>query len=111
MTADPAASSFARSRVERLIASVRIALAAAGLVGVWLEPEGTRFPHLTDLLYGGYLLYALALAAIMWRRDSTGRLPLILHASDIAIASVLQCLTTGTSSPFYVYFVFALFSA
>jgi signal transduction histidine kinase len=97
--------------VERLIASVRIALAAASLFGVLLEPEVTRFPQVTDALYGGYLIYALLLAAIMWRRDSTGRLPLVLHAADIIIASVLQCLTTGTSSPFYVYFVFALFSA
>jgi len=108
---EPATQSFARARVERLIASVRIGLAAAGLFGVWLEPEATRFPELTDALYGGYLAYALALAAIMWRRDSTGRLPLILHVADIVIASVLQCLTTGTSSPFYIYFVFALFSA
>lgn len=111
MSVNPTVSSFARSRVERLIASVRIALAAAGLFGVWLEPEATRFPQVTDALYAGYLFYALLLAAIMWRRDSTGRLPLILHAADIVIASVLQCLTTGTSSPFYVYFVFALFSA
>jgi len=111
MSVDPQVPSFARSRVERLIASVRIALAAAGLFGVLLEPEVSRFPQLTDALYGGYLLYALALAAVMWRRDSTGRLPLVLHAADIVIASVLQCLTTGTSSPFYVYFVFALFSA
>ncbi|HEX5069033.1 MAG TPA: histidine kinase [Vicinamibacterales bacterium] len=111
VTVDPPVPSFARSRVERLIASVRIALAAAGLFGVLLEPEATRFPLVTDWLYAGYLLYALVLAAIMWRRDSTGRLPLILHATDIVIASVLTCLTTGTSSPFYVYFVFALFSA
>jgi signal transduction histidine kinase len=108
---EPATQSFARARVERLIASVRIGLAAAGLFGVWLEPEATRFPELTDALYGGYLAYALALAAIMWRRDSAGRLPLVLHIADIVIASVLQCLTTGTSSPFYIYFVFALFSA
>jgi len=72
MTVDPAVPSFARSRVERLIASVRIALAGAGLFGVLLEPEATRFPQITDWLYGGYLLYALALAVIMWRRDSTG---------------------------------------
>jgi len=111
MTIEPAAQSFARARVERLIASVRIGLAAAGLFGIWLEPEATRFPELTDVLYGGYLAYALALAVIMWRRDSTGRLPLVLHVADIVIASVLQCLTTGTSSPFYIYFVFALFSA
>src|SRR6476619_4377425 len=110
MALEQAPQPFARSRVERLIAGVRIALAAASLVGVWLETGLPSQPSaLTFGLYGGYLAYSLALAAVMWRRDSTGRLPLAIHVGDIAIASVLQYVTLGIPSAFYTYFVFALF--
>jgi signal transduction histidine kinase len=38
-------------------------------------------------------------------------MPFITHVTDIVIASVLQYLTLGPSSPFFTYFIYALFSA
>lgn len=103
---------FARARVERLIGTARVALAASSLFGIWLDPsEPARFVHLTYTLHVVYLGYALALAAVMWRRDSSGPLPVATHVADIIVASVFQYLTLGPSSPFFTYFVFAVFSA
>jgi len=103
---------FARARVERVIASVRVAIVASSLFAVWLDPsEPARFAGFTYTLHALYLGYAVILVAVMWRRDSGGRMPFVTHVTDIVIASVLQYLTLGPSSPFFTYFIYALFSA
>ena len=103
---------LSRGRVERVIAAARVALAGSSLLGIWLDPaEPSRLVDLTYTLQAVYLFYALALAGVMWRRESVGRLPLVTHLTDIAVASIFQYLTLGPSSPFFTYFVFALFSA
>jgi signal transduction histidine kinase len=108
----PIPQPFARSQVEQLIAMARIALAGSSLFGIWLDPaEPARYADLTYTLHAVYLTYALALAAIMWRRDSSGHLPIATHLTDVIVASVFQYLTLGPSSPFFTYFVFALFTA
>src|SRR5436190_24055527 len=105
MRMDQTTAVFARSRVEPLIASVRVFLAASSLFGVWLDPaQPAHYASLTYALHAGYLVYAVVLAAVMWRRDSAGRLPLVIHLGDIAVASVLQYFTLGPSSPFFIYF-------
>ena len=45
----------------------------------------------------------------MWRRSSLGWFPVATHILDIVAFSVFQYLTTGPSSPLFVYFVFSLF--
>jgi signal transduction histidine kinase len=101
-----------KARVERNIAMVRVAIAASSLLAVWLDPlEPARYVQLTYGLHVIYLGYALVLAAVMWRRPSGGRLPLVTHVFDIVAASLFQYLTLGPSSPFFIYFVFSLFCA
>jgi signal transduction histidine kinase len=103
---------FSRAHVERIIGGARVALAASGLLAVWLDPADPG--HVADLtfwLHAVYLAYSIALALLMWRRDNVGAWPLSTHVADIGVASVFQYVTLGPSSPFFVYFVFALFSA
>jgi signal transduction histidine kinase len=103
---------FSRVHVERIVAGARVALAAASLFAVWLDPaEPGRHAQVTYALHAIYVVYSGVLALLMWRRDSVGNWPLVTHVADIAVASVFQYLTLGPSSPFFVYFVFALFSA
>lgn len=105
-------ASLSRARVERVIGVVRVALASTSLFAVWLDPaEPGRYASLTYSLHSIYLVYSIALGALMWRRDSKGWVPMATHVADIAVASVFQYLTLGPSSPFFTYFVFALFSA
>ena len=103
---------FGRARVERVIACARVGIAASSWFAVWLDPaEPARQADFTYTLHGLYFGYAVLVAAIMWRRDGTGRLPIVTHVGDILAASVLQYMTLGPSSPFFTYFVYALFSA
>lgn len=101
---------FSRARAERTIATTRVAIAAFSLYAIWLDPaEPARFTQLTYLLHLGYITYSITLAAVMWRRASTGWLPIATHVIDIVVFSVFQYLTLGPSSPFFTYFIFSLF--
>ena len=103
---------FSKVHVERIVAGARVALAVSSLFAVWMDPaEPGRYAELTYSLHGIYVAYSVALALLMWRRDNVGSWPLATHVADIVVASVFQYLTLGPSSPFFVYFSFALFSA
>ncbi|HEY6213687.1 MAG TPA: histidine kinase [Vicinamibacterales bacterium] len=97
---------------ERTIAATRVVLVASGMFAVWLDPVGP--PAQNDpifWLHVAYVLYALGLAGVMWNRDSSGALPVATHVVDIIFFSIFQYLTLGPSSPFFVYFIFSIFSA
>lgn len=99
-----------RVQSERTIALARVALAATASFALMLDPLGAA--GLADVLYWGYLAYAVLLAVVTLRLwDGGDRLPGITHAIDIVAFSILQYLTFGPSSPFYVYFVFSMFCA
>ena len=101
---------FSRARAERTIAATRVAVAAFSAYAIWLDPaDPTRFTRLSYGLHLGYVVYSIALAAVMWQRPSTGWLPLATHIVDIIAFSVFQYLTLGPSSPFFTYFIFSLF--
>ena len=109
------ASISSRAEKERVIAAARVALAAASLFAVWLDPgEPARYAHTVYSLHVVYVVYSVVLAAIMWSRATwrapiSARLPLATHVSDIIFVSILQYLTLGPSSPFFLYFQFSLF--
>ena len=87
-----------------------MALAGAGLLAVWLDPaEPARYREATYTLLAIYVVYSIALTAVVWNRSSAGRLPLVTHLIDIVLFSVFQQLTLGPSSPFVAYFIFSLF--
>lgn len=109
------ASISSRAEKERVIAAARVALAVASLFAVWLDPaEPARYAETVYSLHFVYVVYSLVLAVIMWSRATwqfpvSARLPLATHVSDIIFVSVLQYLTLGPSSPFFLYFQFSLF--
>src|SRR5262249_30745853 len=103
---------FARANVERVIAAVRVIIAGSALFAVLSDPaEPARHVELVYSLHVVFLVYAIAVGAVMWRYHSVGRLPFLTHVSDIVMASVLQYLTLGPSSPFFTYFLYALSTA
>jgi signal transduction histidine kinase len=106
------AGRFFSARKERTIAVTRIVLVGSGLFGIWLDPVGpARLVTETYAIHIGYIFYALVLAAVMWNRDSSGRLPVATHIVDIVVFSILQYLTLGPTSPFFVYYIFSIFCA
>ncbi|HYM22320.1 MAG TPA: hypothetical protein VEU08_03905, partial [Vicinamibacterales bacterium] len=103
---------FFSARKERTIAMTRIVLAASGLFAIWLDPVGpARFVTETYSLHIAYIAYAISLAFVMWNHDSTGGLPVVTHLLDLVVFSIFQYLTLGPNSPFFVYFIFAIFCA
>src|SRR5262249_35883192 len=104
---------FSRARAERTIAATRVLIAGFTLYAVWLDPtQPARFAQLTYVLHIGCIAYSIVLAVVMWRRPSTGWLPITTHVIDIVMFSVFQYLTAGPSaSPFFNYFIFSLFCA
>jgi len=97
------------SLTERTIASVRVLLGASSLMAVWLDPaEPERYVTLTYGLHVVYVTYALSLAAWSWNHGTSRPYAIATHLIDIATFSVFQYLTLGPSSPFFMYFIFAL---
>lgn len=97
---------------ERVLASVRVLLAFSSLFLLWLDPT-EAFPFtLAQAFLIVYLGHSLALWGILHRRSSIpARLPLIAHTADIIWPAVIGLFGSGASSPFFLYFVFALMAA
>src|SRR5262245_26912617 len=102
-----------QSRVERLIAAGRAILAASSLFAIWLNPsEPLKHAHVAYTLLALYLVYAVLLGAWVWSTaDSLARLRLASHVVDLAAFTVFMYFTEGPTSPFFLYFVFALVCA
>ena len=99
-----------RMQAERTIAAGRIALAAAALLAIWMDPpETARFAQTAYTLHWAYISYAIVLAAATWRWEGGTGLVIVTHAFDIIVFSVIQYLTFNPSSPFFVYFLFSTF--
>ena len=102
-----------RVRVERLITTGRVVLAAFSLLAVWIAPSTRgRYAEFTTLLLAAYVAYALVLAMVAWFAHApVVRFGLLTHALDLALFSLFVYLTEGPASPFFTYFVFALVAA
>lgn len=101
-----------RMRPERLIAAGRVVLAVSSLFAVWLDPdEPIRYPTVAYGVLLGYVVYAVTVTTLLWRVEAVPRVwPLVTHAADLACFSLFIFFTDPTS-PFTVYFVFALLAA
>ncbi len=102
-----------QSRAERLIAGGRVILAACSLFAVWFDPtEPAKYAHIAYSLLVSYVVYAVIIAALVWRSDApSNRQRLITHSFDLAFFSLFIYFTAGPASPFTAYFVFSLVCA
>jgi signal transduction histidine kinase len=102
-----------RSRAERLIAGGRAVLAAFSLLAIWLDPsEPSKYAHMAYTLLAAYLGYACLLGGLVWAAGvHSGYIALVTHVLDLSIFTLFIFLTEGPTSPFFVYFVFALLAA
>ena len=102
-----------QSRAERLIAVGRVVLSVFSLLAVWLDPtEPARYASIAYSLLAAYAGYSLLIAALAFRSSVfllEIRLP--THAVDLTVAVLVSFFTEGPTSPFFVYFVFAILSA
>ena len=97
-------------RAEWLIATSRVILAAYSLLADRLDPSASaRFPQIADSLISVYLIYSVALFALLGLlRNLPQWWKLATHVFDVTVFMVLVYVTEGPNSPFFVYFTFAL---
>jgi signal transduction histidine kinase len=102
-----------QGRAERLIAAGRVVLSVFSLLAVWLDPtEPSRYAATAYALLAAYAGYSLIIAALAFRSYALlleMRLP--THAFDLGVAVLVMFFTEGPTSPFFLYFVFAMLSA
>jgi signal transduction histidine kinase len=100
----------ARGRAERIIVAGRVVLAAFSLVAIWLDPSApTKHAPVAYTLLVTYLAYALLLVPVVWRADALlARVGLMTQVVDLPVFALIMYFTEGPTSPFFVYFTFAL---
>ena len=102
-----------QSRAERLIAGGRFLLALASWGAIYFDPlEPARFPTLTYSLLAAYACYSLLIGIRSAASPaSPHRAQVISHLVDLAFFGVVNYLTAGSTSPFFVYFVYSIVCA
>lgn len=97
---------------ERVLASVRVVLAISSLLFISLEPA-QAFPHdLAQAFLLLYLAHAIGLLVVLYMRNQiSSRFVVIVHAADIFWPALISLFGSGTASPFFLYFIFALLAA
>src|SRR5262245_61425843 len=98
-----------RIQAERTIAAGRIALVAASLLAIWLDPvEAAHHARIAYEWLFAYLSYAVVVGVATWRWQGDSRLPIVTHVADIVVFSILQYVTFSLSSPLFVLFQFSM---
>src|SRR5689334_23269909 len=101
-----------RVRVEWLIAAVRVALAASALLAFVLNAPHYVPPLIVGFVFGTYLVYAVAVLALVWSPIRFGRgWDLANHAFDVAIFVLVTTMTDAITAPFFASFIFIVVSA
>ena len=106
------ASQLFDAPAEIVVAHGRVVLAGVSLAAISLDP--TEPPDLSNLVASVliiYACYALAILMLLHWRFIHNVHGVYLHALDFAVLALLLFLTEGLSSPFLVFFTFALLAA
>jgi signal transduction histidine kinase len=101
--------------MEQSVAQCRLVLSLFALVAIYVDPTepapGGMFvitPYALGAI-GGHFAYSLAVYfTLAWRPAAAGRVARITAWGDVIFATAIGLVTEGTSSPFYVFFAFAL---
>src|SRR5438105_7353712 len=97
---------------EQVIAQCRLLLCALSSLAISLEPtQPAQYAAATAFTLFAYLAFSAILVALTRYRFLSPSTRQAIHFVDIVIISVLLCLTDGPTSPFFVFFTFALLAA
>ena len=97
---------------EIVVAHGRVVLAAFSVAAIAIDPtEPAHLAHFVTITLVLYAAYSVAvLAALHWRLIHNVKVTWV-HTIDLAVVALLLFLTEGFSSPFLVFFTFALLAA
>jgi signal transduction histidine kinase len=97
-------------RIERWLATARLALAISALFAIWMEP--TQVSWWAQWLLGIYIIHGtIVMMLLRLRKQSTPAFRSLVHAVDLGWPALISVFATGTLHPFFLFFVFALAAA
>ena len=97
-------------RIERWLATARLALAITSLFAVWMYP--TRISWWVHWLLGIYIIHGTVVMLLLrFRNESTPGFRSLVHATDLGWPALISVFAAGTHNPFFLFFVFALAAA
>jgi signal transduction histidine kinase len=101
------------ARAERFIGAARVVLATGSLVAVFLDPSSpAKYVAITYGLLSGYVIYSLGVLALLGRSTTVSPgWPMATHVFDLVCFGAFMYFTEGPTSPFFVYFIFAIVAA
>src|SRR5262245_30221921 len=100
------------AHAEQVIAQCRLLLCAVASLAIALEPtQPAQYAEATAQTLLAYLGFSAILVALTRYRFLSPRTRQAIHFVDVVTISVLLCLTDGPTSPFFVFFTFALLAA
>jgi len=101
------------ARQERVLAIGRAFLTVIGLVAIYVEPTSpARLAELTYAVLFGYTVYSFIVLAFVHRATRLApRDGEILHGIDILWTAALTFVTSGPTSPFFLFFLFVVLAA
>ncbi len=96
-----------------MLAIGRTFLTVSGLIAIYIDPtEPARLAELTYAVLFGYVLYSLIVVAFVHRATRVGsRDGEILHGIDILWVATLTFVSSGPTSPFFLFFLFIQLAA
>jgi signal transduction histidine kinase len=98
---------------ERAVAWLRVGFAALAVFVIRLNPERVaRFPELSFISLGTFLVYSLALLYLARQnRLTSAPLGILTNALDVVWIAVIVFSTGGTRTPFFFYYSFPVITA
>jgi signal transduction histidine kinase len=97
---------------ERVIAQGRLLLCALAALAIQFSPtQPTQYAATAELILWAYLAFAAILVGLTRYRFLTPTMRGLVHFVDIVMISELLFFTDGPTSPFFVFFTFALLAA
>ena len=100
---------------ERIIAWLRLGFAVIAIAVVQLNPSRlARFPLLSYISLGSFLIYSLAIlyyVYVVHQKAHSKRIGLIASCLDMVWVSLIVLSTGGTSTPFFAYYFFPIITA
>ncbi|MGH9237088.1 MAG: sensor histidine kinase [Vicinamibacterales bacterium] len=98
---------------ERLLARARVAMAAASLLALYLDPtEPIRYAGTAYLLLLAYVAASLLYLVVIRGSERRPRWrPAIAHGADILWLALLTSMTGASSSPLFAFFTFIVLAA
>jgi signal transduction histidine kinase len=97
---------------ERVIAQGRLLLCALAALAIQFAPtQPTQYAAAAELILWVYFAFAAISVALTRYRFLTPTMRGLIHFVDVVMISELLILTDGPTSPFFVFFTFALLAA